>query len=51
MIELNVHLLVADGIVGGILGLIMYIVSTLKFPTHNLKFRLLTTSVNAKYYY
>ena len=33
------------------LGLIMYIISTLEFPTHNLKFHLLTTSVNAKYYY
>ena len=29
----------------------MYIISTLEFPTHNLKFHLLTTSVNAKYYY
>ena len=33
------------------LGLIMYILSTLVFPTHNLNFYLLTTSVNAKYYY
>ena len=33
------------------LGLIMYIISTLEFPTHNLKFHLSTTSVNAKYYY
>ena len=33
------------------LGLIMYIISTFEFPTHNLKFHLLTTSVNAKYYY
>ena len=33
------------------LGLIMYILSTLEFPTHNLKFHLLITSVNAKYYY
>ena len=32
------------------LGLIMYILSTLEFPTHNLNFHLLTTSVNAKYY-
>ena len=32
-------------------SLIMYIISTLEFPTHNLKFHLLTTSVNAKYYY
>ena len=32
------------------LGLIMYIISTLEFPTHNLKFHLLTTSVNVKYY-
>ena len=31
------------------LGLIMYILSTLEFPTHNLNFHLLTTSVNAKY--
>ena len=29
----------------------MYIISTLEFPTHNIKFHLLTTSVNAKYYY
>ena len=28
----------------------MYILSTLEFPTHNLNFHLLTTSVNAKYY-
>ena len=33
------------------LGLIMYILTTLKFPTHNFDFHLLTTSVNAKYYY
>ena len=33
------------------LGLIMYILSTLEFPTHNLNFHVLTTSVNAKYYY
>ena len=32
-------------------GLIMYIFTTLKFPTHNSDFHLLTTSVNAKYYY
>ena len=29
----------------------MYILSTLEFPTHNFNFHLLTTSVNAKYYY
>ena len=32
------------------LGLIMYILMTLKFPKHNFDFHLLT-SVNAKYYY
>ena len=32
-------------------GLIMYIFTTLEFPTHNANFHLLTTSVNAKYYY
>ena len=29
----------------------MYIFTTLKFPTHNIDFHLLTASVNAKYYY
>ena len=33
------------------LGLIMYIFTTLEFPTHYSDFHLLTTSVNAKYYY
>ena len=33
------------------LGLIMYILTTLEFPTHNFEFHILTTSVNAKYYY
>ena len=33
------------------LGLIMYILTTLEFPTHTFNFHLLTTSVNAKYYY
>ena len=33
------------------LGLIMYILTTLEFPTHNFEFHLLTTNVNAKYYY
>ena len=33
------------------LGLIMYILSTLEFPTYKFNFQLLTTSVNAKYYY
>ena len=33
------------------LGLIMYILTTLEFRTHNIDFHLLTTSVNAKYYY
>ena len=33
------------------MGLIMYILSTLEFPTHNLNFHVLTVSVNAKYYY
>ena len=33
------------------LGLIMYILTTLEFPTHYFDFHLLTTSVNAKYYY
>ena len=32
------------------LGLIMFIFTTLEFPTHNFDFHLLTTSVNAKYY-
>ena len=36
---------------GPSLGLIMYILTTLEFPTHNFDFHLLTTSVNAKYYY
>ena len=31
------------------LGLIMYIFTTLEFPTHYSDFHLLTTSVNAKY--
>ena len=30
---------------------VMYIFTTFKFPTHNSDFHLLTTSVNAKYYY
>ena len=29
----------------------MYILTTLEFPKHNHDFHLLTTSVNAKYYY
>ena len=29
----------------------MYILTTLEFPTHNFDVHLLTTSVNAKYYY
>ena len=33
------------------LGFIMYILTTLAFPTHYFNFHLLTTSVNAKYYY
>ena len=33
------------------LGLIMYILTILEFPTHNFDFHLLTASVNAKYYY
>ena len=33
------------------LGLIMYIFTTHEFPTHYSDFHLLTTSVNAKYYY
>ena len=33
------------------LGLIMYIFTTLEFPTYISDFHLLTTSVNAKYYY
>ena len=36
---------------GPCLGLIMYILSKLEFPTHKFKFHLLTTSVNATYYY
>ena len=35
---------------GPSLGLIMYILTTLEFPTRNFDFHLLTTSVNAKYY-
>ena len=31
--------------------LVMYILTTPEFPTHNFNFHLLTTSVNAKYYY
>ena len=31
--------------------LIMYIFTTLEFPTHKFDFHPLTTSVNAKYYY
>ena len=31
------------------LDLIMYILTTLEFPTHYFEFHLLTTSVNAKY--
>ena len=33
------------------LGLIMYILTTLEFPTHYFDIHLLRTSVNAKYYY
>ena len=33
------------------LGLIMYILTTLEFSTHYFDIHLLTTSVNAKYYY
>ena len=33
------------------LGLIMYILTTLEFPKHNHDLHLLTTSVNAKYFY
>ena len=29
----------------------VYIFTTLEFPTHNFDFHLLTTRVNAKYYY
>ena len=32
------------------LGLIMYILTTLEFFTHNFDFHLLITSVNAKYF-
>ena len=42
---------VAKNATGPGLGLIMYIFTTLGFPTHNNDFHLLTTSVNAKYYY
>ena len=38
-------------IIQHIMGLIMYILTTLEFPNHNHDFHLLTTSVNAKYYY
>ena len=34
-----------------VMGLIMYILTTLEFPKHNHDFHLLTTSVSAKYYY
>ena len=37
--------------IGPGLGLIMYILMTLEFPTHNFDFHLVTASVNAKYYY
>ena len=33
------------------LGIIMYILTTLEFRTHYFDFHLLTTSVNAKYYF
>ena len=33
-----------------IIIIIMYILTTLEFPTHNSNFHLLKTSVNAKYY-
>ena len=33
------------------LGLMMYTLTTFEFPKHNHDFHLLTTSVNAKYYY
>ena len=33
------------------LGLIMYILTTLQFPTHYFDFHLMTKSVNTKYYY
>ena len=33
------------------LGPLMYIFTTLEFPKHYFEFHLLTTSVNAKYYY
>ena len=33
------------------LGLIMYVFTTLEFPTYNFDFHLLTTSMHAKYYY
>ena len=36
---------------GALLGLIMYILTTLEFPTPNFDFHLLTTCVNAKFYY
>ena len=42
---------VAFFVTGPGLGLIMYIFTTLEFPTHNIDFNLLTASVNAKYYY
>ena len=35
----------------GITISLMYIFTTLEFPTHNSDFHLLTTSINAKYYY
>ena len=36
--------------VGAHMIYILYIFTTLEFPTHNFHFHLLTTSVNAKYY-
>ena len=47
----NQGLGVAFSATGPGLVLIMYILTTLEFPTHNFNFHLLTTSVNAKYYY
>ena len=50
-IDTDMNIGVAFFATGPGLGLIMYIFTTLEFPTYNFDFHLLTTSVNAKYYY
>ena len=50
-INVGVGLGVAFFATGPGLGLIMYILTTLEFPTRNIDFHLLTTSLHAKYQY